>query len=342
MATPPRKVVVVRASRIGDFINGSAAFRALRDALPEAQLSLITLPMLFELAERLAIFDRIIAFPGYPGLAEQFFDPRRTLGFFQEMQAERFDLAIQMQGSGVYANPFTLMLGARFTAGFVRPGDSPGRLDAALPFPEGHEARRNLALIEFIGFPVGEARPEFPLWPEDREAARLCLAGAPRPWIGIHTSARDATRRWPTQRFARAAAQLQQRHGGTVILIGEERDQAEMLAAVHPTGAPFLDLSGRTSLPVTGAVIQNLAVFLTNDTGPAHMAYALGAPTVTIFGGGDPLRNGPAVQGPFRLLAHPVPCRPCETGSCPIGLLCLESIPVEAVVAAAEEVMEGR
>jgi ADP-heptose:LPS heptosyltransferase len=339
----------VRASRIGDFINGTPAFRALRRGLPEAQITLITLPMLFELAERLAIFERILPFPGYPGLAEQFFDARRALDFFHAMQAEQFDLAIQMQGSGVYSNPFTLMLGARYTAGFVRPGDPPGRLDAALPFPEGHEARRNLALVRFIGVTGPEARPraeeeldlrpEFPLWPEDHAAARQCLSGALRPWIGIHTSARDQTRRWPIQRFAQAAAQLQQRHGGTVILIGEERDRDEMEAALRPTGAPFRNLAGRTRLPVTGAVIHSLDVFLTNDTGPAHIAYATGAPTVTIFGGGDPLRNGPAAPGPFRTLAYPVPCRPCETGTCPIGLLCLEQITVEQVVAAAEELM---
>lgn len=73
--------------------------------------------------------------PGFPGIAEQLFEPRRALEFCAAMQAERFDLAVQMHGSGVYANPFTLLLGARVTAGFIRPGDSPGRLDAALPMP---------------------------------------------------------------------------------------------------------------------------------------------------------------------------------------------------------------
>ena len=127
LARPPEKIVILRASRIGDFINGSPAFRALRGAFPGAKIDLITLPMLEGLAQRLGCFDEIIPFPGYPGLAEQFFDPARALAFFQEMQAEQFDLAIQMQGSGVYSNPFTLMLGARRTAGFVRPGDPAGR-----------------------------------------------------------------------------------------------------------------------------------------------------------------------------------------------------------------------
>ena len=335
----PEKIVILRASRIGDFINGSPAFRALRGAYPGAKIDLITLPMLEGLAQRLACFDEIIPFPGYPGLAEQFFEPARALAFFQVMQARQYDLAIQMQGSGVYSNPFVLMLGARWSAGFVRPGDPPGRLDAALPFPELHEAERNLELLRFLGIPTGPSLPEFPLLPADHEQAEGLLRGIPGPWIGIHISARDRTRRWPARRFTEAAARLQRIHGGTVILIGEARDREEMEAAAAEAGAPFHNLAGCADLPVTGALIRRLSVFLTNDTGPAHIAYALGAPTVVIFGGGDPARNGPIVPGPFRVLAYPITCRPCETGECPIGFRCLESISVEAVVEAAGEII---
>src|SRR2546429_9284713 len=82
---PPRKVVLLRASRIGDFICATPAFRALRAALPNAEISMITLPMLRDLALRSPYLDRFIAFPGFPGIAEQFFDARRTLRFFDLM-----------------------------------------------------------------------------------------------------------------------------------------------------------------------------------------------------------------------------------------------------------------
>ncbi len=336
---PPSKIVILRASRIGDFINASPAFHTLRTAFPHAKLTLITLPMLREIAQRLKIFDQILAFPGYPGLAEQFFEPSATLRFLAEMQAEHFDLAIQMQGSGVYSNPFTLMLGAHWTAGFVRPGDPPGRLSAALPFPDGHEAQRNLALLEFLGLPKTDLLPVFPLWQEDHQAADAWLKDLPTPWIGLHTSARDATRRWPLRRFAAAGAQLQQRFGGMLILTGEASERAEMQAALNSTGAPNLNLAGCTNLPVTGAIIQRLALFLTNDTGPAHIAYALGTPTVTIFGGGDPQRNGPPGPGPFQILAQPISCRPCESGTCPIAFRCLDEISVQQVVEAGEKII---
>ena len=101
LAESPRKIVMLRASRIGDFLCATPAYRALRMALPEAEITMITLPMLQDLVLRSPHLDRFVAFPGYPGIAEQLFAARRTIRFFQEMQAERFDLAIQMQGSGV-------------------------------------------------------------------------------------------------------------------------------------------------------------------------------------------------------------------------------------------------
>ncbi len=81
------------------------------------------------------------------------------------------------------------------------------------------------------------------------------------------------------------------------------------------------------------------AVLVTNDTGPAHIAYALGTPTVTIFGSGNPKRYAPLAPGPYRILVYEVPCRPCGYAVCPIGYRCLEGVTVEQAVDAAEEVI---
>jgi ADP-heptose:LPS heptosyltransferase len=345
LSQPPRKVVLLRASRIGDFLCTIPAFRALQAALPEAEITIITLPMLRDLAVRSPYFNHFAPFPGFPGIAEQLFEARRTLDFLRQMQDEHFDLAIQLQGSGVHSNPFMLLLGARFTAGFVRQGDPAGRLDAALPVPEGeHEVRRMLALTTFLGAsPCGE-QTEFPLWPEDHAEAQTLLAGLPRPLIGLHTSARDATRRWPLERFARVGAVLGYQSAGAVVILCEEEERAmaeDVAGQIREAGGICVNLAGKTTLPVLGAVIARLAVFITNDTGPAHIAYALGVPTVTIAGGGNPDAYRPLVNGPFRFLAHDVPCRPCGYATCPIGAPCLEGVTVQHVLDAAREVING-
>lgn len=337
----PRKIALLRASRIGDFLCAIPAFRALRRALPDAEIAMITLPMLRDLALRLPHFDRVIEFPGFPGIAEQFFDARRTTLFFQKMQEEHFDLAIQMQGSGVNSNPFALLLGAKATAGFVREGDPAGRLAAALPYPRNvHEVRCVLALTSFLGAPEQGEELEFPLWRADHDEAAALVQGAEPPLIGLHAAARDATRRWSLERFAEAARELRRRYGGTIIILGEPEEMASGAELEQQVGAPSLNLVGKTTLVTLGAVIARLSLLITNDTGPAHIAYALRTPTVTIFGAGNPATNGPLQDGPYRVLAHPVPCRPCGYTLCPIGYPCLDGVTVPQVMAAAQEIIK--
>lgn len=341
LAEPPKKIVLLRASRIGDFLCAIPAIRALRHFLPNTEITMITLPMLRELALRSPYIDKIALFPGFPWIAEQLFEPRKTVQFLQEMQEERFDLAIQIQGTGLFSNPFTLLLGARTTAGFVRPDDPPGLLDAALAYPQQqHEIRTVQAMMSFLGIPEQGEELEFPLWPQDHHDAERLLHAVARPLIGLHPAARDATRRWFVERFAAVGNALQRRYGGTIVLLGEPEEQHTGEQLTKLLDVPYLNLIGKTSLVSLGAVIAQLNVLITNDTGPAHIAYALKAPTVTIFGGGDPLLNGPLTPGPFRILQYDVPCRPCGYGVCPIGDVCLRGVTVEQAIEAAESVFK--
>ncbi len=336
----PRKVALLRPGRLGDVVCATSAFRALRRALPEAELTLIGLPFARELVARSPTLDRFVAFPGSPGITEQWFEARCTTAFFAAMQDERFDLAIQMYGSGVFSNPVTLLLGARATAGFIRAEDGPGLLDAAMPWAaELHEVRRPLALTAFLGAPPEEEHLDFPLWPEDHRAAEALLRDAAPPLIGVHPSAREAVRRWLPTRFAAAATALQRIYGGTTVVLCAAEDAPLARAVTDVLPGPYADLTGRTSVPVLGAVIARLAVLITNDSGPAQIAYALRTPTVTIFGGNLPAHWGPLHAEGVRVLAHPVPCRPCTGATCPVGYRCLTAVSIADVVRCASEVM---
>jgi ADP-heptose:LPS heptosyltransferase len=336
---PPQKIVLLRASRIGDFINTIPVFRAIKRHLPESELTVISLPILADIIQRCPYIDRFLPFPGFPGLAEQFFEPRKTVHFLIEAQSQHYDLALQLQGTGVNSNPWMLMLGATYTAGFIRPEDSPGLLDAALLFPDqGYEVDRMLALPEFLGVSPAGRDPEFNLLGDDIAQAEKILFSSSPPHIVIHPFARDLTRRWPIERFFTVAKSLNDRFGGTVIGIGEQDDREALDQYNHQFPTPFLNLAGRITLPVLGALLKSCSIFITGDTGPAHIAYALHIPTVTIFGSGDPARNGPVTSGPFRILSHPVACRPCAFHECPIGAVCLHSIPVDAVISAATDI----
>jgi ADP-heptose:LPS heptosyltransferase len=315
-----RRVVLVRASRIGDFVCATPAFRALRHAFPRASISLIALPLMRDLVERCPYIDRFLPFPGFPGIAEQFFDARHATSFFAEMQDQQFDLAVQIHGSGVYANPFTLLLGARRSAGFIRPGDPPGLLDLAVPFPQdGREAERVLAIVRGMGLPDCGAATELSLRESDRRQADALLASACPPLIGLHPGTWEAGKRWPVDRFRALGSTLRERLGGTIVVLG---GTGEVGGVVLDLGPNALDLVGRTSLPVAAAVISRLSLLVSNDSGPAHMAYALHRPSVTLFAQTDPERWGPG-PGPHAVVR-------AER---------MDDIPVDRVVAAVEGVL---
>ncbi|GAC1467282.1 MAG: glycosyltransferase family 9 protein [Ktedonobacteraceae bacterium] len=340
---PARKVVVLGASRIGDFLCATPALRALRIALPDAQISMIAQQGVRDLACHSPYIDRVLSCPGLPDSIEPPFDARATLSFLHEMQEEQFDLAIQMQGCSVYANAFTLLLGARACAGFIRSGDAPGGLDAALPYPSAlHEIRRVQALTTFLGASTQGDKIEFPLWPQDHATAEELLQHIKRPLIGLHPSAHEATRCWLPDRFAELANRLQQRYEGTIVLLGDDEalESVQRVQRVErQLEGAYLNLVNKTSLVVLGAIIARLSVLVTNDSGLAHIAYALDTPTVTIFGAGDPQTNGPFHPGPFKVLARDVLCRPCGNSTCPIGYLCLDGVSVKNVFQATGNIM---
>lgn len=333
LSPAPRKVVVLGETRLGAFLCSTPALRALREALPAAEIVMITAVALRDLVCRLSSLDRYVALPPLP-FGQHAENARLLTRFFQAMQEEDFDLGIQMHGYGIQSQPFFGLLGAKVNAGFVGPADMPGVMEAAFPFPQrGHTIDRFLELTTFLGAPFCGRDTEFPLRPEDGVEAERLLASASRPLIGIHPGARSSERRWEPARFAEASASLQERTGGTVLILGGESDQPIAEHIAQGVVGCCLNLTGRTSLPVLGAVIKRLSVLLANDSGPAHIGYTVGAPTVTLFASVVKTPFFPPESGPFRPLLCASPAGQST------GHVSLNTIPVEQVRASASEIM---
>ncbi len=340
VSRPIRKVGILRASRLGDLICATPALRAIRGAFPEAEISLIALPMFEQLVAGLRSVDRFVPFPGFPGIADQFFEARKCLHFLGEMQAKNFDLVVQMHGSGVYSNPVALMLGARQTVGFVREGDPPGRLEAAFPYPVNrHEVLRLLDFTRFLGIDCDDRTIEFPVSQDCRDEAGRMLSQLPHPLVGLHPGAREKTKRWKAAGFAAVANQVADRLGGSAVIIGTEDDRMILREVVSGIRGVVCDLTGRTSLALLGGVIGSLDLLITNDSGPAHIAYALGTPSITLFGSTRPEEWAALDDKIHPAIFHPVDCRPCSYDECPIGTICLEKITVDEVIVAAERLL---
>ena len=309
----PSTIAVFRALQLGDMLCAVPALRALRGLYPQAVITLIGLPWAAQFRQRFARYlDRFIAFPGYPGLPEQAPDIRATLGLFQWARG-RFDLALQMHGSGALTNSLLLLLGARRSAGFhPARGWCPGP-EGWWPYPEdAHEVHRNLRLVRYLGASdIGAVndRLEFPLTEADRhEAAEharsVGLVLAPdAAYVCLHAGARHAAKRWAPERFAQVGAALAAR-GYQVVLTGSAAERPLAAAVAAAMRAPAINLACDISIGGMAALMAGARVVVSNDTGAAHLAVALDVPTVVIFFATDAARWAPLDLRRHRVLAN--------------------------------------
>ena len=341
-ALPVRRIAIFRALYLGDLLLAVPALRAIRAGFPRAEITLIGLPW-ETFAHRFSHYiDRFVEFAGYPGIKETAYVPQRTKRFLKEQQAYAYDLVIQMHGSGKTSDALALALGGRMTVGYYE-DIQPEGLALGLPYPEHWpEVFRNLGLSYLLGCPNGYPALEFPLYVEDKgEAAALLrtLPQAHRPLIGIHTGSRSPARRWPVEYFAALADALARRFDAQIILTGSADELTTVQAVISHMTEPALNVAGKTSLGGLAALISELDLFISNDTGPAHIANAVDTLSITLFGPVDPRRWASRNQKRHPIVRQPVDCSPCPYWECPIDHRCMRGITPEMVIAQAEHML---
>lgn len=303
---PPRsRVVVLRAlPGLGDFLCALPALRSLRSGLPGAQVTLLGLPGTRALAARFPhLIDSFLDFPGFPGLPELPANVTALPAFLTHVQG-RFDLALQLHGSGAVSNVFAQLLGAKVTAGCYPMGAACPDSRTFVPYPEGlPEPRRALAVTAFLGLPFQGDELEFPMFEADRaELDGLRLA----EYAVIHPGASEARRRWKPEFFAEVADELAAR-GLEIVLTGTASEAGVTAAVKAVMRADAIDLVGRTSLGATAALLEGARLLVTNDTGISHLASATKTKSVVVFLASDPSRWAPLNAELHRAVVSPSP-----------------------------------
>lgn len=306
----PRHVVVFRALNLGDLLCAVPALRALRRALPHSRVTLLGLPSAAAFASRFRPYvDAFLPFAGYPGLPEQPVPPAVDLfAFFADMRARRFDLAVQLHGSGRLTNGIVRRLGARRIAGFHPEGAPCPDPASFTAYPDhDHEIRRNLRLVEFLGAPEAGTHLEFPLTHADHAEAWSVpgfAALARGGYACLHPGARSADKRWPPARFAAVGNSLQDA-GLRVVLTGSEAETHITREVARGMREPPLDSAGPISIGGLAAIVAGARLVVCNDTGVSHVAAALRVPSVVIFFATDPQRWAPLDGARHRVVARP-------------------------------------
>lgn len=286
------RIVVLRGGGLGDLIFAIPAMAALKAAYPGASLTLLGTPIHEALlAAVVSPVDEVCVLPFSEGVRPGTEDPAVLERFFQDMRARRFDLAVQVHGGGRYSNPFLLRLGARHTVG-TRTADA-ASLERTVPYIYyQHEPLRALEVAGFAGaFPVDlEAR----LKPAAELPAGTAATGTDsgQPLVVIHPGATDPRRRWPAEQFAELAAACAA-DGCQVVVVGDKSEQglAERIAGLAASSA-VRSAAGELDMAGLVALLAGATVVVANDSGPRHLAQALGVPTVGIFWLGNVINAG--------------------------------------------------
>ena len=342
-ALAPRRIAVFRALQLGDLLCSVPALRALRAALPDAHVTLIGLPWARTFAARYAdLIDAFEVFPGAPGFPEQREDEAGLPAFIDAMRARRFDLAIQLHGSGGIANGLVARFGARALAGFAQPGETPPP-GCFIDWPDTlPEAERYNLLMDAMGVDVPSAALSFPLTEEDLDgyAALAARHGLdPSRLVLVHPGAQLPSRRWPPERFAAVADELAA--DGWQIAVTGTASEIELTAQVVGAMArPAQHLAGETSLGALAALVGQARLVVCNDTGLSHVAAAMRTHSVVVASGSDTQRWAPLDHERHHVLADWPDCRPCMFRECPYGHPCALNVGVAPVVAHARAQLE--
>ncbi|MBE7549548.1 MAG: glycosyltransferase family 9 protein [Anaerolineales bacterium] len=338
-----RKIAVLRANALGDFIFILPAMEALRAAYPEAEIVLLGRNWHAEfLAGRPGPIDRAIVIPPSRGLSrEEDYeeeDPAELDRFFAAMATEQFDLAFQLHGGGRYSNPFIRRLGARMTAGLATPDAAP--LDRIVPYIYFQpEILRYLEVVGLVGATTTWLEPRLCVTAQDlAEACRLVPELADRPVVALHPGATALRRRWPVESFA-AVGEALRAAGAHVVVTGVDAEKDIVAGVVEAMQGQAQNLCGQLSLGGLAGLLSRCRVVVSNDSGPLHLAAAVGTATVGIYWCGNLINYGPLTRVRHRPLVSwrlncPLCGRNCIEDNCDHSPSFVADISVEEVTLA--------
>ena len=306
-------MLLIKPSSLGDIVHTLPVVSAIRQHRPDVHITWVVKRQWAELVERVGGVDRVwpVA-PSARGWIEA--------GF--KLRAERFDLAIDLQGL------FRSSLLARLSGAPIRIGFANGREGSpvfythrvTVPTPDVHAVNRYLSALTVLGVPLPrKPQFEFRFLEEDvAEVRGICRRRGlllDSPWIAMNVGARWPTKRWPLTSFATVVDQLCESRLAQVALIGsaDDRQLAESLRAL--TKSPLIDLCGEIPLKGLPALLSTATAMITNDSGPMHIAAALKLPVIALFGPTSAARTGPYGDG-HRVLTARIPCSPCFSRVC--------------------------
>ena len=342
------QIALLRLDRIGDFVLGIPAYRALRKKYPDARITVLVPSDIGNLAEACPYFDEVVLFdahwlmPGYPAIARW----TSALKLVRYLRSRKFEQVLDFRYQSQMDPLVTAISGAKVRACFaLGPGKAWLTHSAPLPKVATHQVERNLLLLDALGIPRDGDHLE--MWVSERDR-KTALAHLPKqeslpnvPRVAVHVGAATPSKKWNEDAFTSLLHELHATTQADLVLLGSTADGAFAHEILDDLKAPVVNLSGKLSLREMAAVLRECRLFIGCDTGPAHLAAACGIPVVSLFSSA----NEPEVWAPrgsqVKVITKKPECAPCRSHQClrKDGYFCMDEISVEEVVEAAGELL---
>jgi len=336
----PKRVLIVRTDRIGDVTLSTPVIKAIYDAYPNSFISFMVRPYAREIVEGNPYLDEVIVFDkrgSHKGLLG-------TARLAHTLKDKKFDIALVLHPTiRVHLIAFLARIPARIgydkKMGFLLSK----RIGHTKQLGQKHEAEYSLDILKEIGI---EGRDTKPMVPQDGEAARKIGeilvsrgVGAEDIVIGIHPGASCPSKRWPLKKFAELADRLTKTLRAKVVIVAGPSDKriGDELVSLAKNKGRVINLAGCTSVKGLAALLKRCNLFISNDSGPVHIAVAAGTPVIAIFGrnekGLSPARWKPLGEDDI-VIHKEVGCAECLAHECKIDFRCIRSIEVDEVMGA--------
>lgn len=299
---PPNRILAIATTALGDTLWATPALESLKKSFPDCYLAVLTSPIGMQILKHNPYVDRLHLLQ--EPLLPRFFSLRKTL------LAEKFDTALIFHASQRLALPLAASIGASRivgTAGINKGLDS--LLTHPLPALRQHEIARRLQMVEEIGGKIHSQTLSLHLQPVER------LPPREGQWVAIHPGSKDSFKRWPEEHFAEVAKALQKKFRCRILITGTRNEEPLMqkTAALIP-GAEVAS----PNLPFRSfaALLEQMDLLLSNDTGPFHVACALKTPVIGIYSATDPFLCGPYRAEGAIAVSKKAACTPCLKRKC--------------------------
>ena len=342
--SPFKRILIVRTDRIGDVLLSTPVIKVLREAYPRSYIAMMIGPNARDIVESNPYLDEVIVYD--KDAKHKSF--AASVRFADSLAKKHFDLAIILHPTN-RVHLVTFFAGIPRRVGYNRKLASllTDRITHTKQEGEKHESEYNLDLLRHLGIGVNEPALCIPVKKEAQSWVQEMLdrSGIKKTdrLLAIHPAASCPSKIWPAERFARTADALANKFGLKVLVVSGIRDIKIAGAVINSMASPAIDLAGKTTVAQLAAVLERCSLFISNDSGPVHIAAALGIPVVSIFGrkqkGLSPKRWGPLGQK-SKFIHKDAGCAVCLAHNCVKEFACLRSISADDVVAAAEELLK--